>query len=37
MRIIMKADKGNCFVVMDKLEYDKKMEAMLEDERTYKK
>ena len=36
-RIITKADKGNCFVVMDKLEYDEKIEAMLEDERTFEK
>ena len=29
--VIMKADKGNCFVVMDKLDYDTKMEALLGD------
>ena len=32
----MKADKGNCFVVMDKLDYDTKMEALLGDRDTYR-
>lgn len=31
----MKADKGNCFVVMDKTDYDTKMEALLVDRDTY--
>ena len=31
----MKADKGNCFVVMDKTDYDKKMEELLSDHNTY--
>ena len=31
----MKADKGNCFVVMDKSDYDNKMEALLNDRNTY--
>ena len=34
-RVIMKADKGNCFVVMDKTDYDTKMEALLVDRDTY--
>ena len=34
-RVIMKADKGNCFVVMDKMDYDTKMEALLDDRDTY--
>ena len=33
-RVIMKADKGNCFV-MDKSDYDTKMEALLVDRDTY--
>ena len=32
----MKADKGNCFVVMDKFDYDTKMEALLGDRDTYR-
>ena len=35
--MITKADKGNCFVVIDRQEYDEKMKALLEDEKTYKK
>ena len=35
-RVIMKADKGNCFVVMDKMDYDTKMEALLGDRDTYR-
>ena len=35
-RVIMKADKGNCFVVMDKIDYDTKMEALLGDRDTYR-
>ena len=35
--VITKADKGNCFVVIDRREYDKKMKALLNDEKTYKK
>ncbi len=34
-RIIMKADKGNSLVIMDRDEYDKKMENLLKDEATY--
>ena len=34
-RVIMKADEGNCFVVMDKSDYDNKMEALLNDRNTY--
>jgi hypothetical protein len=34
-RIIMKADKGNSLVIMDRGEYDKKMENLLKDETTY--
>ena len=32
-----KADKGNCFVVMDRSDYDKKMQDLLDDQQTYKK
>ena len=35
-RVIMKADKGNCFVVMEKMDYDTKMEAVLGDRDTYR-
>lgn len=28
-RILMKADKGNCFVVLDRCDYDSKMETYL--------
>ena len=31
----MKGDKGNCFVVMDKSEYDHKMESLLNHRNTY--
>ena len=31
----MKADKGNCFVVMDRSDYDSKMETLLNDRSTY--
>ena len=31
----MKADKGNCFVVMDRSDYDNKMETLLNDRSTY--
>ena len=31
----MKADKGNCFVVMDRSEYNLKMQALLDDKTTY--
>ena len=34
-RLIMKADKGNCFVVMDRSDYNKKMEVLLSDHLTY--
>ncbi|XP_068735283.1 uncharacterized protein [Montipora capricornis] len=30
-RILMKADKGNCFVVLDKSDYDSKMDSLLSD------
>ncbi|XP_068749247.1 uncharacterized protein [Montipora capricornis] len=33
--VIIKADKGNCFIVMDKTEYDSKLEALLGDHDTY--
>ena len=29
--VIMKADKGNCFVVMDRSDYNQKMQALLND------
>ena len=35
-RIIMKADKGNSFVVMDRNEYENKMENLLSDQTTYR-
>ena len=28
-RVVMKADKGNCFVVMDQADYDTKLNALL--------
>ena len=31
----MKVDKGNCFVVLDRKEYDQKMESALSDRNTY--
>ena len=31
----MKADKGNCFLVMDRSDYDNKMETLLNDRSTY--
>lgn len=34
-RVITKADKGNCFVVMDRTDYDSKMETLLSDPDTY--
>ena len=34
-RIIMKADKGNCLVIMDRSDYDSKMENLLQDENNY--
>ena len=34
-RVIMKADKGNCLVVLDREEYDSKMESLLADRNTY--
>ncbi len=36
-RVVMKADKGNCFVVMDKADYDAKMQELLSDHNTYDK
>ena len=33
--VIMKADKGNCFVVMDRSDYNLKMQALLDDKKTY--
>ena len=35
--MITKVDKGNCFVVIDRKEYDEKMNALLNDKKTYKK
>ena len=35
-RVVMKADKGNCFVVADRSDYDSKMETLLNDRFTYK-
>ena len=34
-RVIMKADKGNCLVVLDREVYDSKMESLLADRSTY--
>jgi len=34
-RVVMKADKGNCFVLMDRSDYDNKMETLLNDRNTY--
>ena len=31
----MKADKGNCFVVLDKCDYNSKMNSLLSDRNTY--
>jgi hypothetical protein len=36
-RVVMKADKGNCLVVMDKTDYDEKMQELLSDQNTYEK
>ena len=36
-RVVMEADKGNCFVVMDKKEYDEKMQVLLADPNIYNK
>jgi len=33
-RVIMKADKGNCFVVLDRTDYDDTMESLLSDRST---
>jgi hypothetical protein len=33
----MKADKGNCFVVMVRSDYDEKMQELLDDQQTYEK
>jgi hypothetical protein len=33
-RLVTKADKGNCFVVMDRSDYDKKMQDLLDDQKT---
>ena len=33
----MKADKGNCFVVMGKKDYDEEMQVLLSDPNTYNK
>ncbi len=35
--VVMKADKGNCFVVMDRSEYDDKMQELLIDKNMYEK
>ena len=34
-RIVMKADKGNCFVVSDRTDYDEKLNTLLGDRSTY--
>ena len=34
-RVIMKADKGNCLAVLDREEYDSKLESLLADRSTY--
>ena len=34
-RILMKADKGNCFVVLDTIDYNNKMNTLLNDHSTY--
>ena len=34
-RLVTKADKGNCFVVMDRSDYDKKMQDLLDDQKTW--
>ena len=35
-RLVIPADKGNCTVVMDRKDYDDKVQKMLKDQRTYK-
>jgi hypothetical protein len=35
--LVTKADKGNCFVVMDRNDYDKKMQDLLDNQQTYEK
>ena len=35
IRLTMKADKGNCFVVMDRSDHDEKMQKLLDDKDTY--
>ena len=35
--LIMKADMGNCLVVMDRSDYDEKMQKLLDDNDTYEK
>jgi hypothetical protein len=37
IRIVMKADKGNCFVVIDRSDYVKKMQELLDDQQTHEK
>ncbi len=34
---VMKADKANCFVIMDRSEYDDKMQELLIDKNKYEK
>ena len=36
-RLVTKADKGNCFVMMDRSDYNKKMQDLLDDHQTYEK
>ncbi len=36
-RVITKADKGNCYVVVDRKDYDEKMETLLDNSKTYQK
>ena len=35
-RVIIQADKGNCTVVMDRKDYDEKVQEILNDQKTYK-
>ena len=37
LNTLKKADKGTCFVVMDRNDYESKMETILNDEKTYER
>ena len=37
IRVVMKTDKGNCIVVMDRSKYDDKMQELLIDKNTCEK